>query len=420
MTDKQQSNSLMSTPSSASTSHGADQVAVPPSRSTGDGIFQALTAQRDDPAAMIETTIKHFRRTGQPLELFEALKFRIRNRLGLPLITPENEPRQSDEVDRQLEAGLLDACRETGRMLLSQGRVREGWMYLRPTGDLAEAARLLGQIEVTDDNADDLIGVLLYEGVDIDRGFRLLLARNGTCNSITTYDQAIASRDKASRAAAAHALLDHFYDELCECVRADIASREAPAGDHETLGQMLEKRSWILREGGYHLDTTHLSSVIRIARVLDDDASLQRAWELTQYGKRLHHQFQYPGEEPFVDFYPAHAAYYSILLGRDVDAGLAIFERKMLAADPAEHGTVPLEVYADLLFRVGRGTAAIEVVIAQVPDDVPAARLVPMLLDMARQCGHFQPILDYCVRQADPLGYAATAAAARNHASRCS
>lgn len=401
----------MNSPQSLSPSSGSSATA-----NTVPVIFKRLADQRHDPAAMIETTIQHFRQNGRPLELFEALKMRIRHRLGLPLIAPEDEPRQSDDVDRQLEAGLLDACRETGELFLSQGKIREGWMYLRPTGDTARAAELLAQIEPNEDNVEDLIGVLLHEGVDIARGFRLLLNRNGTCNSITTYEQSIANRDKPNRAAAARVLLEHFYHELCESVRGDIARNEAPAGADETLHDMMSKRKWILADGGYHLDTTHLSAVIRIARVLEDPPSLQQAWELTQYGKRLHHQFQYPGEEPFVDFYPSHSAYFSVLLGRDVEAGLALFKRKMLAADPAQHGTAPMEVYTELLDRCGRSAEAIDVALAQVPEDVPSPRLVPPLLEMAARCGHYEPILDYCVRKNDPLGYAATTAAAHRYA----
>lgn len=378
-------------------------------------VFEQLAKHRDDPAGMIEATIDYFRRSGRPLELFEALKMRIRNRLGMPLIAPEGEPRQSDDVDRQLEAGLLDACRETGEMLLSQGRIREGWMYLRPTGDTARAAELIGGIEPTEDNNEDLIAVLLHEGVDIARGFTLLLARNGTCNSITTYEQAIAPRDKRDRIAAGRVLLDHFYEELCESVRGDIVRNEAPADPSESLGDMLAKRKWILADGGYHLDTTHLASVVRIARVLDDERSLTRAWELTQYGRRLHHQFQYPGEEPFVDFYPAHAAYYSVLLGRDVEAGLALFERKMRSADPAVHGTGPMEVYTELLDRCGRSSEAIDIALEFVPDDVPSPRLVPPLLEIAGRCGNFDPIVEYCVRKNDLLGYVAAVAAKRTY-----
>ncbi len=67
---------------------------------------------------------------------------------------------------------------------------------------------------------------------------------------------------------------------------------------------------------------------IRIATVLEDDDSLRKAWDLTQYGRRLDHQFQYPGDEPFVDFYPAYTAFFAILLGENIDAGLKVFERK--------------------------------------------------------------------------------------------
>ncbi len=376
-------------------------------------VFQHLDQLRDDPAAMIEAMIAHFRDRGRPMELFEALKMRIRDRLGLPLIAADDEPRQSDDIDRQLELGLLDACRETGEMLIGQGRIREGWMYLRPVGDTRRAAELLAAIEPDEENTEDLIAVLLHEGVDIARGYQLLLERNGTCNSITTYEQSITGRSKPERQAAAAVLLDHFYRELATAVRGDIARNEAPADPDETLGDMLAKRKWILAEGGYHLDTSHLSAVIRIARVIDDPQAWQQAYELTQYGRRLHHQFQYPGEEPFVDFYPAHAAYYAVLLGRDVDAGLAMFERKMLAADPQTAGTGPMEVYTELLDRVGRSAQAIEVALRHVPDDIPAPRMVPPLIEMANHCGHFQPILDYCLRKNDVLGFTAVATAQR-------
>ncbi len=381
-----------------------------PASTSPAAVFEQLAAQADDPAAMIETMIAHFRAAGRPMELFEALKMRIRQRLGLPLIAPEDEARQPGDIDRQLEAGLLDACGETGEILLAQGRIREGWMYLRPTGDTERAAELIGKIEPTEENTEDLITVLLHEAVDVARGYQLLINRNGTCNSITTYEQSIVGREKRDRMAAARVLLDHFYNELCESVRGDIARNEAPASPDETLGEMMASRKWILADGGYHLDTTHLAAVVRIARVLDDKPSLTRAWELTQYGRRLNHQFQYPGEEPFVDFYPAHAAYFSVLLGRDVEAGLALFERKMRAADPAQHGTGPMEVYTELLDRCGRSAEAIDVALQFVPDDVPSPRMVPPLLEMATRCGHFEPILEYCRRKNDLLGYAATTA----------
>ena len=378
-------------------------------------IFEALQQSQSDPTALVQRMVQHFRDQQRPVELFEALKMQVRNRLGLPLIAPEDEPRLADDVDRQIESGLLDACREVGEMMIALGRVREGWMYLRPTGDVARAAELIGAVEVNEENVDDMVQVLLHEGVDVARGYQLLIDRNGTCNSITTYEQQIAMRGKRDRQAAARCLLDHFYYELSEAVRGDISRNEAPAAPDETLGQMLQKRSWLVTDGGYHLDTTHLSSVIRLARVLDDHPSLQKAWELTQYGRRLHHQFQYPGDEPFVDFYPSHAAYFNILLGRDVEIGLDVFQRKAMTADMQKVGTAPMEVYVDLLNRCGRPVAAIDTALKLVPDSVPSQRIVPLLIEMAETCGHFQPILDFCRKRQDVLGYTATSVAASQY-----
>lgn len=350
------------------------------------------------------------------MELFEAIKMRVRHQLGLPLISHENEPSRPEEVERQLELGLLDACREAGTMLIQDGRIAEGWMYLRPTGDSELARRLISETEITENNYDEMIQVLLHEGIDVARGYKAVLDHQGTCNSITLYEQSLSGRSKRDRRAAAGCLLEHLYGELSANVRGDIARREAPAEDDETLGGMLEKRRWICADGGYHLDTTHLASTVRIAAILGDPSQLRKAQELTQYGRRLHHQFQYPGEEPFVDFYPAYSTYFSILLGENVEAGLKVFQRKARATDAAQHGTAALETYVDLLDRIGRHQEAIEAAIELVPDEVPSQRIVPMLLEIAgrdeQEGGGYNAILQYCQKHSDLLGYVAVLHAA--------
>ncbi|MEM1067532.1 MAG: hypothetical protein AAGI63_01460, partial [Planctomycetota bacterium] len=370
----------------------------------------------------LEQMVDHFRQAGQPMELFEALKMRTRLQLGLPLVSSEQEPPRPEEVERQLEMGLLDACREAGSMLLQQGKVGEGWMYLRPTGDLDLARKLIGDIEVNEDNYDEMIQVMLHEGIDVSRGYQAVLDNQGTCNSITLYEQSLTGRSKQDRSAAAARLLDHLYDELVSMVRGDISRREAPADESESLAEMMDKRKWLLEDGGYHLDTTHISSTVRIASVLDDQERLRKAWELTQYGRRLHHQFQYPGEEPFVDFYPAYSAFYSILLGENVDAGLKVFERKARSVEVSEHGTGAIETYVDLLDRVGRHREAVTSAIDLVPDDLPPQRIVPLLLDIAAKVTNddraetYDAIAHYCRRHNDVLGYAAVLNAQANAA----
>ena len=376
-------------------------------------IFELLAEQNQDTGEMLENIISHFRMNQQPMELFEALKMRTRVQLELPLIGQENEIRRAEDVERQLEKGLLDACRETGSMLIQLGKIGEGWMYLRPTGDIQNAKELLATVEINDDNYDDMIQVLLHEGVDVARGFQAVLNHQGTCTSITLYDQTIAGRSKQDRAAAASCLLEHFYSELCEMVRADIANREAPADPSESLYDMIESRRWILADGGYHLDTTHLASTVKIASVLEEPGQIRKAWELTQYGRRLNHQFQYPGDEPFVDFYPAYAAFYSILLGDNIEAGLTVFQRKARTVNASEHGTGAIETYVDLLDRTGQHQQAIETAITMVPAEVPSQRIVPLLLEIAEKTNSisdqdgYSQLLQYCREKNDLLSYVA-------------
>lgn len=407
----------------------AASAAASPATSSATALDPSLLARlARDPAARIDEVIAHYRRQRRPVELFEALKMKSRLQYGLAMIAPPGESlsiaTESDSaVQRGLEEGLLDACRQAGAMLIESGKIGEGWMYLRPTGDLALAQRLLSKAEITDDNYDEMVHVLLHEGVDLQRGYEAALQRQGTCNSITLYDSVIAERSREDRQVAATCLLEHLYDELGQRVREDFLSRASESGvsketaqaDHQnlTLGELIIKHKWILGGGGYHLDTTHLSSVVRFAIVLDDPALIEKALELCQYGRRLPADFQYPGTEPFVDFYPTHTAFFSALLGNHVDTAVRLFEQKARTVDPVMHGTGAIETYIDLLDRIGRPDAALRAAMELFPDDVPVGRVLPEMIDMA---GRAQAAGDekiageleaFCFEHGDLLGVAA-------------
>lgn len=375
--------------------------------------FAELALLADDPAEMVDALVKIYRRSRTPHELFEALKMRTRVRLGLPLVSDDSTASHPEEIERQLENGLLDACRETGLMLLTAGRVREGWMYLRPTGDTAKAAELISEIPVTDENADEIIQVTLHEGVDIGRGYQLVLERMGTCNSITTFEQVLSGRHQSDQRIAAALLLDHVYNELLASVRADIERRESAAPTESSLEELVQNRRHLFAGGAYHLDTTHLAATVRLARVLSDESQHRRAMELVQYGRRLDAQYQYPGDEPFHDFYPAYALFYGALLGRGVDDAVAYFANKAATVDPAEHGSGAIEVYIDLLDRIGRSDEALAAAVKLIPSDIPAPRVAPLLLELAARAENTQPVKDFARRRGDLLLYTAALGAGR-------
>ncbi|MDX1945988.1 MAG: hypothetical protein SFU86_11375 [Pirellulaceae bacterium] len=340
-------------------------------------------------------------------ELFEILKMQTRRRIGLPVLYAENGDNLSEAQRTKLEDGLIAACREVGTLLLKQGHVREGWMYLRPVGDKAEAARLLAEIEANDENSEELVEVCLHEGIDIGRGYGLVLDEFGTCNAITTYDNAVARRPRAEQVPAAQKLLRRVHGDLVGSVKSDIARQEGQQPTATTLGELVADREWLFQDNAYHLDTTHLAATVRIARVLSNPADLRMALDLTEYGRRLSQQFQYQGDEPFAELYPASALYFQALLGENVDAALDYFRTKAEMLDPKYHGAAAIEAYVDLLNRVGRSAEALAAAVKFELGSIQPLGNAPGLVDLAQKCGDYTAVIEHCRSKDDLLGFAA-------------
>lgn len=376
---------------------------------TVDTFFDSLPVQLNSagPVVTADNIAEFFRHQGAYHELFEALKMKARLELGLPAITPGPEESLGALVTDRLERSLIDACRTVGLLLLGDGRIREGWMYMRPVGDREAAAKALAAIEATSENLDELIEVLVHEGVDVARGYGLSLSRLGTCNSITLFDSTLAYKPKSDRQSAAALLVRHVHRELMNSLRSDLGRREGKPPLGESAEAILAEFPGLLRDGSYHLDTTHLSSTVRIGRVLDD-ASLQRqCLDIAMYGRNLHPQFQYPGDEPFVEFYPNSIAFFRTLLGQHVEAGLRLFKQKAESLDPREKGTAAIETYIDLLSRIGRHQEAFESFVKLMPDGVRPTGVAPSLLELSQRAGSYNLMLDHCKGKSDYLGFAA-------------
>jgi hypothetical protein len=341
---------------------------------------------------------------------------KLRWQLGLPLLPrvavfSEAKHGDSEKLTEQqrtkLEDGLIGACREVGAALLQDGKIREGWMYLRPVGDKGDAARLLAQIEATDENFEDLIEICLHEGVDIGRGYGLVLERFGTCNAITTFDSSLARRLRAEQAPAAKLLLQQVHKDLIASVTADITRQQGQPPQEKTLLNLIHDRDWLFQDNSYHLDTTHLAATVRIARALGEPDDLRLALDLTDYGRRLSQQFQYPGDEPFVDMYPANALYLQALLGENTAAALDYFKNKAELLDPQYQGYAAIETYVDLLARLGRHEEALAAALKYGLGSIQPLGNAPPLVELAARAGNYDALLSHCRQKEDLLGFTA-------------
>jgi hypothetical protein len=357
--------------------------------------------------ALLEQLTNRLREEQKYHELFEALKMRVRRELDLPLLYNDTGDELEEQRRTRLEEGLLEACREVGGLILDEGRIREGWMYLRPVGNRTEVAKRLGDIEPTDENVEELIEVCLHEGVDPARGFQLVLDHYGTCNAITTFESTLRQQAQSDQQIAAGLLVDHLHKELKASVVADIARQEEKQPEDGSLAELVAERPSLFGEYAYHIDTTHLASTVRFSRNLENPDQLRLAVDLVAYGCRLHSQFQYPGEEPFVDLYPSHMLYLSALLGDNVDEAVDLFRKRAATVDPAEHGTSAVESFIQLLDRLGRHDDAVEALLGfAVQHETPPQQVLPLLLDLSKKSGNFAPLLDFCKGRSDLLGFA--------------
>lgn len=356
-------------------------------------------------SAALDQAASMLRREKRYHELFEILKMKTRHDLGLPLLYSDQADALPDDQRDKLEAGLIEACRQVGEALVASGRARDGWMYLRPVGDTRRAADLIGAIEADEDNVEELVDVCLREGVDVGRGFGLVLKYYGTCNAITTFEGEVLRHPKREQIVAAGLLLRHLYDELRANLVSDIGRQEGATPQASSLAELVVDRPWLFQELTYHVDTTHLAAVVRFSRLLESPDQLRLALDLTEYGRRLHKQFQYAGDEPFVELYPSHAWFFQALLGENVAEALAYFEQQARACDPQQVGSAPIEVYVDLLARVGRPAEAIEAALSLMPPGAHSQHIAPTLLDLARRAGDFRRVTEFFREKDDLLSF---------------
>ncbi len=213
-------------------------------------------------------------------------------------------------------------------------------------------------------------------------------------------------RSKAERRDVAQLLVHEIHKDLFQGVRDDVARQQGSAPTETTLAELVRDREWLFENDNYHVDATHLQSIVRFAIILDDAESLRMAIDLTEYGRRLGPAYQYPGRAPFEDTYPQHALFFQALLGERVDEAVAHFKQ---AAEDAmdDQDATPIEVYLSLLHRLGRVGEAIDETARLLPPGRRMSDLAPSLQEMAQSSGEYDRLMKVSRDRNDLLGFAA-------------
>jgi hypothetical protein len=356
-------------------------------------------------AAAIDHLIAGLRRDRKYHQLFDALLMKKRLEMGLSLVRPTSLKDVPEAQRDAFEKFYIDSAREVGELLLADNQIAAAWNYFRA---INEPQKLAAAIEALPEGnvEEQVVEIALFHGVAPVKGVKLFLASHGTCSTITALDQQFGQMTPEVRKECARVMVQNLFTSLRDNVESDVQRRQVMIPPGQSLRQLIAGRDMLFAEDNYHIDVSHLNAVVRFARSLDATCpELDLALQLAQYGSRLAPQYQYAGNAPFDDFYPAHIQYFKALLGQNQDEALAYF-RDRLKDDPADtENQLTAYVLADLLLRLEKTDEALDITRKYLADSAEDFGL--SIPELCAATGRYDVLKQIAADRGDVINYAA-------------
>ncbi len=377
------------------------------------------TLEKDGPARTFDLLADTLRAEKKYPQLFEALLMKKRHELGMPLLGAETFRDLPEELRVQVEDHYVHVCREVGSLYLSSGDIAGAWPYFRAIDEpklVAEALDRWQLPEATESQTYDahgnspvdvIIDIALTQGANPRRGYELLLSHHGVCRAITTIEHQFPHSGEAKEACGV-LLVRRLHSDLVSNLLHDIRRREAEVQPDSDIRRLIEGRAWLFEDRGYHVDLSHLQSVVRVSVGLGDKEALGLALQMTEYGRKLPRDYQTNDQPPFDDFYNDYRIFLQALLGIGVDGAIRYYTIKADRASPSEDGKhFPGEILVHLLWRVGRPREAIQAYRKHLKDFRGQLSASPSLFELCNLAGDFTTLLELAKDRNDLLEYMA-------------
>jgi hypothetical protein len=354
--------------------------------------------------------------------LFYALLMRKRQQLGVSPIPTGPASELPENAHADYEEAIRQAGQHVGGLYLQAGQLPQAWAYFRMLNEPEPVRQALEAYQPKEDeDLQALVQIAFYEGVHPRKGFDWILNRFGLCNAITTLSSQELPHPPEVRQACIQALVRALYAELRDRLIAEIerhdekppAEASAPPNTRGVVRQLIAGRDWLFEEDFYHIDISHLSSVVQMSMHLTPSAELELAREMCEYGQRLSGRFQNPGDPPFEDQYRAIGLYLAILAGDNVEEGLDYFRTQAEQADPETVGTYPAQVLVNLLLKLNRAPEALAVARKYLASVDNRQLSCPSIVELCQQVGDFRTLAEVSREQGDPVHFLAGLLAAQ-------
>jgi hypothetical protein len=373
------------------------------------------TLESRGPAEAIERLCASLRERKEYSNLFYALLMKKRHELGVSPLPTAPSSELPESVHEPYEEGIRQAGREVGKLFLDQGDILQAAPYYRMLGEVDPVRQALEKYEPFEgEDTQPLIELAFHHGANPQRGFEWVLQRHGICSAITLLGSALHGgqpfpHGEQARDHCIRRLMQSLHEQLLERLRNDILQREGSVDSALSVAQLIAGRDWLFEEDNYHIDVSHLSSVVQMCIHLTPCPELKLARELCAYGQKLSSRFQYPADPPFENQYADYAVYLAIVDGDHVDEGIAHFKAKAqaAAADPGGVNTLPAEVLVNLLLRINRPAEALAVA-RQFLGAVDERQLTcPGVSELCRRVKDYRALAEVARGRGDPVHFMA-------------
>lgn len=309
----------------------------------------------------------------------------------------------------QYEERYVEAIRSVGNRLLNTGDIASAWPYFRAIGEPEPVRQAIDAYQPVegDEQINQIVEIAFNQGANPRKGFELILAHYGTCSAISSFEHL--PHDEAIRVACSDRLVRQLHEHLAANLRAEIAQRGQPLpAEGSLIPALIAGNDWLFQEDAYHIDISHLSATVRLAPMLTDPETLTFAAGLCEYGRRLSERHQYEGEPPFEKTFDDHAIYLAVLLGHDVELGLAHFRRKLETSDPDRPETsLSAQVLVGLLVRLGRLDQAIELAAEHLAGIPESSLICPGVAQLCQRAGQPDRLATIARKQRDLVNFTA-------------
>lgn len=365
--------------------------------------------ERGGTAQALETLINILKQSGDFHRLFEARTMQARHALSLPLLSNPSSNELPPDVRIRLEDQMIAACREVGEALLESGDISAGYQYLQMIGELEPVRAALETTSPEEQDVPAFVEIALSRGVHPVRGIDLILKHYGLCQAISACESLLAQgvaipvRDQAIRR-----LVRAVHEELVHRLQSEIEQREGATPKSSDVESLLKGRDWLFDEDNYHIDTSHLNAIVRMARLLGPGPEIEHAVALCTYGNKLSSKYRYPDPAPFEDVYSDSRRFFLVLSGMEAESGLRFFQEQAERLDPSEVGTYPSEVYLHLLRETGRWQEAIDYIDKRL-SDLPA-NLTSAINSLCEVSKNFDAMSRFARERHDPVSFLASLA----------